>query len=51
MADAKLAAAEQVDLGVIARDEDAGTLAAGTGAGTKELMYRLGHAGQQAALR
>jgi len=29
----------------------AGTLAAGTGAGTKELMYRLGHASQQAALR
>ena len=29
----------------------AGTLAASTGAGTKELMYRLGHASQQAALR
>lgn len=29
----------------------AGTLAATTGAGTKELMYRLGHASPQAALR
>ncbi len=29
----------------------AGTLAASTGAGTKELMYRLGHASHQAALR
>jgi integrase len=29
----------------------AGTLAAGTGAGTKELMHRLGHASHQAALR
>ncbi len=29
----------------------AGTLAACTGAGTKELMYRLGHSSQQAALR
>ncbi len=29
----------------------AGTLAASTGAGTKELMYRLGHASPQAALR
>ncbi|MDQ6725058.1 MAG: hypothetical protein M3066_02635 [Actinomycetota bacterium] len=29
----------------------AGTLAAATGAGTKELMYRLGHASPQAALR
>lgn len=29
----------------------AGTLAAGTGAGTKEIMYRLGHATHQAALR
>lgn len=29
----------------------AGTLAANTGAGTKELMYRLGHASPQAALR
>lgn len=29
----------------------AGTLAASTGAGTKELMYRLGHSSQQAALR
>jgi len=29
----------------------AGTLAASTGAGTKELMYRLGHAAPQAALR
>lgn len=29
----------------------AGTLAAATGAGTKELMYRFGHASQQAALR
>ncbi len=29
----------------------AGTLAAGTGAGTKELMYRLGHSAPQAALR
>ena len=29
----------------------AGTLAATTGAGTTELMYRLGHASPQAALR
>lgn len=29
----------------------AGTLAASTGAGTKELMYRFGHASPQAALR
>jgi hypothetical protein len=29
----------------------AGTLAAATGAGTKELMYRLGHVSPQAALR
>lgn len=29
----------------------AGTLAASTGAGTKELMYRLGHSSHQAALR
>jgi integrase len=29
----------------------AGTLAASTGAGTKELMYRLGHASHQAAIR
>lgn len=29
----------------------AGTIAASMGAGTKELMYRLGHASQQAALR
>lgn len=29
----------------------AGALAASTGAGTKELMYRLGHASHQAALR
>jgi integrase len=29
----------------------AGTLAAGTGAGTKELMHRLGHSSHQAALR
>ena len=29
----------------------AGTLAAGTGAGTKELMHRLGHTSHQAALR
>jgi integrase len=29
----------------------AGTLAANTGAGTKELMHRLGHASPQAALR
>jgi hypothetical protein len=29
----------------------AGTMAASTGAGTKELMYRLGHASPQAALR
>lgn len=29
----------------------AGTLAASTGAGTKELMYRLGHSSYQAALR
>lgn len=29
----------------------AGTLAASTGAGTKELMHRLGHASPQAALR
>jgi integrase len=29
----------------------AGTLAASTGAGTKELMRRLGHASQRAALR
>lgn len=29
----------------------AGTLAASTGAGTKELMHRLGHASHQAALR
>jgi integrase len=29
----------------------AGTLAASTGAGTKELMHRLGHASQQAAIR
>jgi integrase len=29
----------------------AGTLAASTGAGTKELMYRLGHASPRAALR
>lgn len=28
----------------------AGTLAAATGAGTKELMYRLGHASPRAAL-
>jgi integrase len=28
-----------------------GTLAASTGAGIKELMYRLGHASHQAALR
>ena len=29
----------------------AGTLAASTGAGTKEIMRRLGHATQEAALR
>ncbi len=29
----------------------AGTLAAGTGAGTKELMHRLGHSSHEAALR
>ena len=29
----------------------AGTLAAGTGAGTKELIYRLGHSSHEAALR
>jgi integrase len=29
----------------------AATLAAGTGASTKELMHRIGHASQQAALR
>ncbi|MFP4555132.1 MAG: tyrosine-type recombinase/integrase [Actinomycetota bacterium] len=28
-----------------------GTLAVGTGAGTKEIMYRLGHSTRQAALR